>query len=425
VSESANRPPILLCNADYYGTLAATRLLGRSGIPVTVASETRMAVSGWSRYAARSLKCPPSIDSERFVDWLLAFGQREPGHVLYPTSDDVTYLFSLHKEELSRYFRLCQPEIEGIINVLDKKKLYMAAHEAGICTPETRFPETDAEVELFGRELELPLLIKPRTQVLFRSHSKGILVRNRAELLPKYRQFVRSNDYGGELFAGCPEATHPMLQEYHARAADRIYSLACFLDPSSGLFAARGSFKVLQRPRRLGIGLCFEDAPVDKAFAQGIRRLGELTGYEGLCQTESIYLDGRCLLIDFNPRFYNQLVFDIVRGLPLPLIVYAAALGERATVARLLKSAEECAGDQDRAFCNRLGFELMISMQRLSNRMSIDEARGWRQWFEGHRVVDSTVDKSDPLPALADVARHIHEYLLHPRSFVRSIVLDR
>ena len=82
---------------------------------------------------------------------------------------------------------------------------------------------------------------------------------------------------------------------------------------------------------------------------------------------------------------------------------------------------------RDRVFCNRIGFELMLSMQRLSKRMSEEEARNWRGWYERHRegVVDSTVDRQDPLPMFFDIANHLQEYLLHPRSFVRSVVLDQ
>ena len=48
--------------------------------------------------AHRSL--PSTIESEKFVSWLLEFGRKNPGYVLYPTSDDVTYLYTLHKSEL-------------------------------------------------------------------------------------------------------------------------------------------------------------------------------------------------------------------------------------------------------------------------------------------------------------------------------------
>ena len=41
-------------------------------------------------------------DPQRFMDWLLRFGEREPGHVLYPTSDDLAYLFAQRAAEIGR-----------------------------------------------------------------------------------------------------------------------------------------------------------------------------------------------------------------------------------------------------------------------------------------------------------------------------------
>ena len=34
------------------------------------------------------------------------------------------------------------------------------------------------------------------------------------------------------------------------------------------------------------------------------------------------------LLIDFNPRFYNHMAFEVQRGLPLPWLAYLAATGQ-------------------------------------------------------------------------------------------------
>ena len=86
VSQKAN--PALLANADYYGTLAAARSLGRYGVPVTVAHENHLGAASWSRFIADSCSCPPTSDSRAFLSWLIAFGAAHPGHVLYPTSDD-------------------------------------------------------------------------------------------------------------------------------------------------------------------------------------------------------------------------------------------------------------------------------------------------------------------------------------------------
>jgi D-aspartate ligase len=417
--------PILLCNADYYGTLAATRVLGRAGIPVTFASERVMAVARWSRYATQTAACPSTL-SPRFVPWLASFCAEHPGHVLYPTSDDTTYLYALHRERLSANAKLSLPSVASIMNVLDKKRLYQAAHAAGLRTPETRFPEHDSEVEPLSREISGPLLLKARSQILYKNRSKGEISHGAATLLSQYRAFDRSNEYGEDLVQHYPEATRPMLQRYHAESADRIYSLAGSVSKSGDLVAARGSYKVLQRPRKLGIGLCFESGVVDDSLLEGVRRLCTSTGYHGLFQIEFVCVGDERLLIDFNPRFYNQLAFDVARGLELPLIVYNEALANDAEVAALVRRSDAPSSVRADAFCNRLGFELVVSLQRLSGRMPAAEAEAWRSWYADHKssVVDSTRDREDPFPTLADLALQVHDCLRHPRSFVRKVVLN-
>src|SRR5580692_11323243 len=94
---SGRRPPALLCDATYYGTLAAVRALGRMGVEVVVADSVRMAPAFRSRYATLRLSCPPVSEPERFIRWLARFGDRAGRHVLIPTSDEVAYLYSQHR----------------------------------------------------------------------------------------------------------------------------------------------------------------------------------------------------------------------------------------------------------------------------------------------------------------------------------------
>src|SRR5262245_56308276 len=99
-------PPFLLTMPAYGGTLAAARCLGERGISVIMAGDTFLAPARWSRYVTRWERCPPVLEAGPFLDWILSFGQREPGHVLYPTSDDLAWLFADHRRELSMYFHL-------------------------------------------------------------------------------------------------------------------------------------------------------------------------------------------------------------------------------------------------------------------------------------------------------------------------------
>jgi hypothetical protein len=217
-----------------------------------------------------------------------------------------------------------------------------------------------------------------------------------------------------------------MLQRYYPKAMDGIYSLAGFRDRSGEHFAVLGANKVLQRPRRLGIGLCFEEAPVDAALAEGVRRLCERVGYFGIFEVEFIREGDRSLLIDMNGRLYNQIAFDVARGLPLPQLAYAAALDDHDEVARLLPSEDRRGEEGARVFCNRFGLEVLVGAKRLTGRMSRDEAARWRAWCDERDggMVDAVADRDDPRPFAFEVAAQVYGYLRHPLSFVRTIALD-
>ncbi len=420
-------PPILLANPDFYGTLAATRSLGGQTIPVYVAADRLLAVSRWSRHAARTLSCPPLDEPNRFLDWLGELGEREPGIVLYPTSDEASFLYALRADELSRNFLMYQPGLDSILHVLDKKRLYSTARQVGLEIPETWFPETEADVARIAREAPMPLLIKPRTQVLSATHSKGVIVTRSDELVVRYREVVNTARYGPTLLERFADAGRPMIQMYMADAAERIYVLAAFVDRSGSLFAARAGMKIFQRPRRLGIGLCFQDAPLDRQIADGARRLALSAGYYGLFQLEFIRVGDRYLLIDYNPRFYNQLAFDVARGLQLPMIVYAAARGETDEVRRLVEASQQQPDDDGLVFCNGFGLRIMLAAQRLMGQMTPAQALLWRRWRADHdgAMIDPAVAPDDTLPGFVDMAAQLHAMARHPRAFLRKVVFDR
>jgi D-aspartate ligase len=421
------RPPFLLTMADYYGTLAAVRCLGRAGLPVTVAEGKWLAPARWSKYVTRRVPCPPVSDTEAFLSWLMEFGQREPGHVLYPTSDDMAFLYALHKDALSKHFRLYQPGVEAIYGLLNKEKLQRACEAVGLATPRTVFPKSLDEVRELAATLQYPLLIKPRTQILFKNHIKGAQVTGPSELVGLYDEFVRKNEYGQKVAEHDPDVALPMLQAFHVEAAQNIYSLSGFAAPREGLFVARAAVKVLQRPRRLGIGLCFEHAEVDAEVARQVEAVCQAVGYHGVFEVELIRAGGKLLLIDFNPRFYSQMNFEIARGLPLPVMVYLAALGETERLKSVVHQARAFTHSNAAAYCHRFIFEVLLRAQGMSGKLSGEEIRYWREWHaqRGEAVTDAVLDAADVLPAVVDAFTHLRGYARHPRAFLRTIVLDR
>jgi D-aspartate ligase len=418
-------PPALLTMASYNGTLAAVRTLGRVGIPVVTADRSALATGGWSRFASSRVQCPDVRDSGRFVEWLLDFGRRRDKHVLLPTSDDTAWLYSLHREELSRQFHLSSPPVDVIYRLLNKVTLYEEAVAAGLAVPRAWFPERVDDLDACRREARFPVVIKPRTQVLFRTQSKGHYVEHPDELPKRYASFAQQRHAEGLLKLD-PAAALPLVQEFHREAARGIYCISGYAHEGQ-LFGLQGARKVLQQPRRLGIGLCFEEAAVLPALAAGIATLVPRTGFSGVFEAEFIETRHGAVLIDFNPRFYNQMAFDIARGVPLPLLAYYAALGDSERLKLFCEATSTPAQPRGRVFVDLLSLRLLLGAQRLSGALSSEEKKRWTDWYETNRsrCTYAVADSEDRLPAWFAGMQLVLRYARHPRNFVRYVVLNR
>lgn len=413
----------LLANADFYGTLAAARSLGRHGVEVTVAHPTHLGAASWSTYAARTVTCPPTHQSAAFLAWLLDFGRKEPGHVLYPTSDDAAFVYAAHRAELSRWYRLYQPSLDAIYALLNKKRLYEEGHAAGLTLPRTWFPKGPADLERIAREADGPVMIKPVTQILFSSHRKGDVVPSADALPRRYRAFA-AESYGPELRAWDPDVAQPMVQEFCPDAAQTIYSLSGFLS-AEGDWAMRAAVKVLQLPRRLGVGICFEDAPVDPKLAQRLFSLLRRVGYFGVFEAEFIQRGAERLLIDLNPRFYGQMGFDLARGLPEVVLAYEAAMGHDDEVRALLRAAQLTRPGHAPVYCHCAALRRLLRWQEASGALAPEDAAGWRTWLGTHPRVDAVRAPDDWAPAAVDALNRLAAAARHPRAFVRTMVFNR
>lgn len=219
----------------------------------------------------------------------------------------------------------------------------------------------------------------------------------------------------------------PMLQRYYPESAKEIYSLSGFRDMSGSHVVMRAAMKILQLPRRLGIGLCFEEAEVIPEIAQRTIQLCERIGYYGAFELEFVVAQDRMLLIDFNGRFYNQLAFDIARGMDLPGLVYAGATGATEELERLISRAELRDEEPSLAFCDGFSLSLTVTAQQMFKRIPREEASHWRQWRKTYkgRVVDAIHDSDDPLPAVIDAASRVGQYMRYPRKFVADMAFKQ
>jgi predicted ATP-grasp superfamily ATP-dependent carboligase len=419
---TSGRIPILLGNAGYYGTLAAVRSLGRAGIPVVTMGTSLLDAGRHSRFVSSHLTCPPFEQTSRWAEWLADLGRKGPRRAIYATSDVVSYALAHHCRELEVNFALCQPDLSVMLQILDKGRLYAAARAVGLETPETWLPTSRAEAASIADTASGIVLAKPRSQLAVRNKTKGAVAGvGKNAIMSAYDALSANFATDSDFARRHPEVMKPMLQRYHAETMHSVYSVAGFRDQTGRHVAMLASDKVLQRPRRLGVGLCFEAAPLDASLAGKLTRLCESIGYYGAFEAEFIRCGAHAMLIDFNARLYNQVSFEVARGLDLPRLVYAAAVGDSAEVERL--TCPSLLTDAKNAYCNRLGFELSIRTQRALGSMTREDAANWRAWRNapGRQVVDAVGDRDDPLPAICDATQQALQFLRHPRAFVRQL----
>jgi len=351
------------------------------------------------------------------------YGERHPETLLYAPNDHLAWLFAAEKARLGRAFLMYQPDEKAVLTLLDKKRLHDACAAVGIDVPATT---SFFGAEAAARSLAFPVLVKPRTQVYLESGIKGFIAKDAAELdaeVARFRQLVRFNE---TLTSRHPDIAEPMVQEYLTAAETSIFSVSGFVT-KDGQLACRAAMKVLQRPRKVGIGLCFEGRAIEPELAEKLAALSRHVGYYGAFEAEFIADGERRLLIDFNPRFYSQMGFDIARGLPLPMLVHWAASGDDARVSAALAEANAWAPSGDEVYCHKTMLDLVLTLQGLSGQMSRDDVRHWRGWVRDHGrgVTDAVRDPDDRVPALVDAASWVRHFARHPRSFVRSFVLNR
>ncbi len=417
---------VLLLAASYYGTLAAVRCLGRAGIPVYAGDENDKGAALHSRFVRERLVHPPITEPARFIEWLLDFGKKHPDTVLYPTNDHLAWLFAAYDTELSKVFFTYQPNESVILTLLDKKRLSEACAAALIDTPRTLYAEDDGDLARVRKETTYPLLIKPRTQIFLDGGIKGAMVQAETDLDAELARYMQLVHFNAVLTDKHPDIVRPLFQEYLTAAETSIFSMSGFVTKEGELFA-RASMKVLQRPRKVGIGLCFEGRAIEHALQEKLTALCKHVGYHGAFEVEFIADGDRRLLIDFNPRFFSQMAFDVARGVPIPLLMYHAARGDKAALDAALAAARRETEHTDHGYCHKTILDLVLALQGASGRMTRPEIRKWRTWVKDRRgkLTDAVRDSDDKKPGLVDAATWVKHFAKHPRSFVRDFVLNR
>jgi D-aspartate ligase len=415
----SKHPSVLMATASSGGTIAAARYLGANGFKVSVVSGDRFAAAAWSRFTARSYSSPLESENQEFLERLLAIGAGDPGQILLPTSDETAWLYTLNAAELGRYFRITQPSIAVLPNILDKKLFADALFRAGLAVLPSWDPRNLDEVGGLARRLPYPILIKPRTHVHRLRNDKGIVVHSASELNDQYQRFIGREKTRSGPNGLIRDAPRPILQQFVRVGSEGVNSVTGFIDRTGELFVTRGATKIFQRSKPVGVGVCFESRPPSPALSEAVRRFCREVGYFGIFEVEFLWFDGHWVAIDFNPRLFNQVGMDIRRGMPLPLFACLDAAGETVALREAVAKAHTERNEQT-VFCDHFMLRAILLAQSLTAGMSPEDRVYWRTWMKRHasHAVDFAADEGDRMP---EVIHALSEIYLALKSFPRFL----
>jgi len=421
IRKNTSHGPALLLMPQYTGTLAAARCLAAHGVPVVVASSDLLAPALWSRYVSTRKICPNFLHGPLPVlEWLMRYGKSAPGTVLYPTCDELAWIVARHRDDLAEWYQLYSPSLETLRAVLDKRELYAACSALGIGVPQTWYPETEADVKWVARQVPV-CLVKPRTQVFFNAHAKGSLAKGPEELLRVWRDY-RFGEIAPEILLDMRDGHVPMVQEYISGVSQGVWSVSGFIDQSGHLLGTIGSRKLLQLPREAGVGVCFKTAEVPRHLVDQVEALCRKLGYYGVFEVEFLRSGEQHLLIDFNPRYFGQMGFDIARGMELPWLAYLCATGQEHVAAE--ETLHPSSG-QPEVNCFRDGVNLRWKLlaAAIAGAVSARDAKRCLNCLSSPHPshVDAYLMRSDPGPGAAAIAVTLWRTLRYPRGFWKSI----
>jgi predicted ATP-grasp superfamily ATP-dependent carboligase len=242
------------------------------------------------------------------------------------TSDTAGVFFTRYQNELAPHIRFLLPDRDTLDAIVNKRRQYARAAEAGVPIPETHFPESLEEAEEVATRMSYPCILKPYQSYLDRAriHDRKVVVAESPEHL------VRAWRDLGEA------APSFMVQEIIPGGDNGLYGYLALWDDQSREVAWLTKRKLRQSPPQFGDG-SLQIVLEDPGIAEPSRALLTALRYRGFVGIEFKRdpRDGRFKLIEINPRTVSGNQMTISAGLDFPYIGYRLLIGDPMTPAEI------------------------------------------------------------------------------------------
>lgn len=300
------RPTVLVLDGETTQALAAVRSLGRGGYPVYVASRRRLPLAGWSRFCRGRIhlaeETPTSFAavrdraSELGVDMTLPLTERS---CLLCAGDREAW--AQHGIELAIAGR------DVLDRAFDKVKTLEYGRAAGVRTPVTHLPRSEADVAALAGHIPFPCVVKSRFSNWWNgdgfTRAPSTTYVGSADALPAAVLAHRQGDHW------------PAVQEYVAGTGKGVFALYDHGRPLAWFAHER-----LRDVHPTGSGSSLRrSVPVDARLKGPAERLLTAMEWHGPAMVE--FLDDGAsepTLVEVNGRFWGSLQLAVAAGADFP-----------------------------------------------------------------------------------------------------------
>ena len=308
---------VLILDANQRGALAATRSLGKKGVPVVVADETKTTLAGSSRYCKETFIYPsPCKSPDDFIEILKGESFKRNVKIILPMTEVSTYLVLKNRKEFTG-INIPFTSFETFNDLTDKLRLFELALQLGIPIPKTYFIKKPDDIVTIYKKLKLPVVLKPyRSRILTNGGWISTSVKY-ANSIKELEEIIVRTEYLNK---------HPfLLQEYIEGRGQGIFALYDHEKPIT-FFAHR---RLREKPPSGGVSVLSESIEVDTYMRKITRKILDHVQWYGVAMVEfKVTPEGIPYLMEVNARFWGSLQLAIDAGVDFPWLLYQLVTGE-------------------------------------------------------------------------------------------------
>lgn len=294
--------------------LNVTRSLGAKKINVFNGGYLNIAPVYFSRYSSKKAVYPNMAENpKKFKEFIFRYIKENKFDAVFPVMNKNVLFFSKHKKELSKYTAVPLVDYKIMIKAMDKGKIMKFAEKIGIPHPETYYPDKSDDLKKAIKNLDFPVIVKPRRS----SGSRGVKICNSVNGLKKTFADISKN-YG-----------KPIIQEYIPQEGEAI-GVSCLFGYDHKEKAVFTHKRLRQYPIKGGPSTLRQSIRHPAAEKIAVKLLRKLKWF-GLAMVEFKVdpRDGKPKLIEINPRFWGSLALPIAAGVDFPYLLYNLAVKKK------------------------------------------------------------------------------------------------